>query len=227
MLRAVPAVRAALMALLALNACDDQEQIAAAAPVDTPIPPEKLVEEGAKLFDANCTGCHGVAGEGRVGMGPRLASESFLAAASDDMLRTTISKGRMGTTMAAWGNMLPASQVEALTAYVRSLAPHEAVTLDESPLKGNQEAGKLVFSTICAACHGRNGGGYMEASSGTGIGRKVFLDTVTDGFLRYIIKNGKTQTQMKSFQLDAPTAVANLTDEQIEDVISYMRANAW
>lgn len=222
-----PIVIASLLSLF-VAACDEEQPVAAvAAPVDTPIPPERLVEEGAKLFETYCVVCHGPGGEGRVGMGPRLASETFLAAASDDMLRTTITKGRMGTTMAAWGNILPPSQIEAVSAYVRSLVPHQPAQLDESELRGKVDAGEQVFTTICAACHGRNGGGYMEASSGTGIGRKVFLDTVSNGFLRYIIKHGKTQTPMKSFQADAPAAVANLTDEQIEDVIAFMRANAW
>ena len=206
--------------------CDEPTE-ADPKPVDTPIPPEKLVEEGAKLYAVNCIGCHGAEGEGRVGMGPRLASESFLAAASDDMIHATIAKGRVGTTMAAWGNMLPPTQVDALTAYVRSMVPHEAAVLDESPLKGDIAGGEQVFSTICSMCHGRNGGGYVESSSGTGIGRQVFLDEVSNGYLRYIIKNGKTQTQMKSFREGAPAAVANLTDQQIEDVIAYMRENAW
>lgn len=210
-----------------VTACDDEVEGEPPPAAEEVISPEKLVEEGQKLFAVNCVGCHGPEGEGRVGMGPRLASESFLAAASDEMLQATISKGRPGSTMAAWGNMLPATQVDALVAYVRSLVPHERVELDEGPLEGDLAAGEEVFQTICAMCHGRNGGGYMESSSGTGIGRKVFLDDVTNGYLRYIIKNGKTQTKMKSFRKDAPTAVANLTDKQIEDVIAYMRENAW
>jgi len=117
--------------------------------------------------------------------------------------------------------------VQALAAYLRTMAPHERATLDESPIEGDVAAGEEVFTTICGTCHGRNGGGYMESSSGTGIGRKVFLDEVSNGYLRYIIKNGKSQTQMKSFREGAPAAVANLTDKQIEDVIAYMRANAW
>ena len=210
-----------------LAACDEPPETIDQPAADAPIPPEMLVEEGGKLYATNCVGCHGPEGKGRGGMGPRLASESFLAAASDEMLTNTISKGRMGTTMAAWGNMLPPSQIEALTAYVRSMTPHERVELDESPIDGDLAAGEEVFKTICAMCHGRNGGGYMESSSGTGIGRKVFLEEVSNGYLRYIIKNGKSQTKMKSFREGAPAAVANLTDKQIEDVIAYMRENAW
>ena len=217
---------AVLFSTLLLAACDEEEVVPEPA-AEVVIPPDQLVEEGQKLYAVNCIGCHGTEGEGRVGMGPRLASESFLAAASDEMLLATISKGRPGSTMAAWGNMLGASQVDALVAYVRSMVPHEPATLDEAPLAGDITAGEEVFSTICAMCHGRNGGGYMESSSGTGIGRKVFIDEVSNGYLRYIIKNGKTQTKMKSFREDAPTAVANLTDKQIEDVIAYMRENAW
>lgn len=221
---------ASALVLVASNVgCRGEAEVenTASAQQDTPIPPEKLVEEGAKTFAANCTGCHGKQAEGRVGMGPGLASETFLAAASDEMLIATINKGRPGTTMAPWGSMLPPSQVEALAAYIRSLVPHERAELDESPLHGDVSAGEEVFRTICGTCHGRNGGGYMESSSGTGIGRKVFLDEVSNGYLRYIIKNGKTGTQMKSFREGAPAAVANLSDQQIEDVIAYIRASAW
>ena len=184
------------------------------------------VSEGQKHF-APCVGCHGAEGEGRVGIAPSLTSKSFLEAAGDDLLIRTISAGRAGTTMIPWAAMLTQPQIEAVVAFIRSKQKTEPAELDEAPLKGNADAGAALFASICSTCHGRNGGGYMETVSGSGIGRSGFLNTVSDGYLRYIIKHGKSGTPMKSFALGSKTALANLTDQQIEDIIAHLRANAW
>lgn len=176
---------------------------------------------------AACAGCHGTKGEGRVGMAPRLASASFLAAASDRMLVATIAHGRPGTTMTPWGPVLGDEKIADIVAWLRTEVPTEPVELDESPLAGHVPTGAKTFREICATCHGRSGAGYQESGSGTGIGRKAFLETATDGYLRYVIARGKSQTAMRPFASDAPTAVANLDRQEIEDVIAYLRHEAW
>ncbi len=80
---------------------------------------------------------------------------------------------------------------------------------------------------MCVGCHGRTGAGYQETANGTGIRRKVFLDEVSNGYLRYIIENGKSQTKMRPLGPDSQVAVANLEKNLIEDVITFMRLNAW
>jgi mono/diheme cytochrome c family protein len=172
-------------------------------------------------------GCHGEKAEGRVGIGPRLASESFLQAASDNFLILNIKEGRAGTTMIPWKASYSDEQVESVVAYIRSLQPAEAATLNETALKGTPANGAKLFRNICSGCHGRTGGGYQETSNGTGIGRKVFLDKASNGFLRHIINAGKTHTAMRGFAGDDPMAVANLSETDIEDIISHLRANAW
>lgn len=174
-----------------------------------------------------CSACHGDQAEGRVGLAPSLASKSFLEAASDEFLIKTIADGREGTTMMGWKEEFDARQMQGLVAYIRSLRPTEPAALDARPLSGNAENGAEVFRTICANCHGNTGAGYQESGSGTGIGRKAFLDTVSDGYLRYIIKNGKSGTAMGAFAEKSRTAVANLKHAEIEDVIVYLRTNAW
>jgi mono/diheme cytochrome c family protein len=182
--------------------------------------------KGQALFAA-CGACHGAQGEGRQGMGPRLNSETFLAAASDDFLVRTISQGRAGTTMIGWGASYPAEDIQSIVAYLRSLNPAPAAVLNEAPLNGDAARGAEVYASICAACHGRTGAGYQETANGTGIGRAAFLDSVSDGFLRYIIKHGKSGTQMRPFDTTSKVAVANLTDQQIDDVIAHLRAQSW
>jgi cytochrome c oxidase cbb3-type subunit 3 len=187
---------------------------------------DKNVELGKATFGL-CMACHGEAAAGRVGIGPRIASKSYLAAASDDFLARTIKKGRLATTMIAWEGILNDQQVEALIAYLRSLEPVEPASLDESQLEGVAKNGERIFRAVCSGCHGRSGAGYQETANGTGIGRKAFLDSASNGFIRYIVSHGKSQTKMRGFAAKNITAVANLSDQEIDDTIAYLRANAW
>jgi cbb3-type cytochrome c oxidase subunit III len=184
------------------------------------------VELGKATFGL-CMSCHGDGAAGRIGIGPRIASESYLAAASDDFLAATIKKGRAATTMIPWEAILNDQQVEALIAYLRSLQPVAPAKLDESKLAGNVENGAEVFRSVCSGCHGRSGAGYQETANGTGIGRKAFLDSASNGFIRYIVSHGKSQTKMRGFASKNVTAVANLSKQEIDDTIAYLRANAW
>lgn len=187
---------------------------------------ERNVELGKATFGM-CMACHGEDAAGRIGIGPRIASKSYLAAASDDFLARTIKKGRSGTTMIPWEAVLNDEQVAGLIAYLRSREPVEPAVLDESELKGVAENGERTFRLVCSGCHGRSGAGYQETANGTGIGRKSFLDSASNGFIRYIVAHGKTQTKMRGFAAKNITAVANLSNQEIEDTIAYLRANAW
>ena len=188
---------------------------------------EELQQAGQAFYAQSCVPCHGAEGEGRLGTGPQLNSDTFLAAASDDFLVRTIGRGRQGTTMPGWGRTYDRSEVESIVAYMRGWGEVEAVELDEDPNEGDAEAGAVTFREICAACHGVHGGGYQETSNGTGIGRSAFLADASNGYLRYIIEHGKADTPMRPFGRPEATAVANLTTEQIENVIAHLRSSAW
>ena len=129
--------------------------------------------------------------------------------------------------MIPWGAAMKPKDVHAIIAFMRSWYPVEPIELDESPLDGDQAHGRQVFDSICASCHGRSGAGYQETANGTGIGRKSFMSNVSNGYLRYIIKMGKSQTQMKGFRDGPRAAVADLDKQEIEDVIMYLRKSAW
>ncbi len=180
-----------------------------------------------KVLFGTCAACHGPDAQGRIGVGPRIASKSYLAAASDPFLLETIREGRAGTTMVAWKDRFDDAQIEALVAYLRSLHDVEPAELDESPLQGDPANGAEVFRTICSGCHGRSGGGFQETAHGTGIGRKAFLEAASDGFIRYLVGHGKSQTAMRGFAEESKTAVANLTPQEIDDTIAYLRENSW
>lgn len=197
---------------------------------DTPdvieVTPEKIAK-GEEVFNGRCASCHGPGATGKIGMGPALASKSFLEAANDKMLLDTIRQGRPGTTMIPWENAMTPEELEAVGAYIRSTVEHELVELNEEPLKGEAEQGAELYHSICARCHGNSGAGYSESSSGTGIGRKAFLDVASNGYIRHVVQHGKSGTKMRPFADKAPTAVANLNDVEIDSIIAHLRAKAW
>ncbi len=104
-----------------LKADQKAEGPAAAAPASkNPFAGDhEALEEGAKIFKANCQACHGETGKG--GIGPSLAGKSWRFGGSDADLFATISGGRPGG-MPAWEGTLGATRIWKVIAYVRSLA---------------------------------------------------------------------------------------------------------
>ena len=62
----------------------------------------------------------------------------------------------------------------------------------------------------------------MTGGAGTAICKPGFLGRVTDGFLRTTIKEGRSNTRMLGFK--GPAAMANLSDDEIDDIIVYLRS---
>jgi mono/diheme cytochrome c family protein len=56
---------------------------------------------GAEVFARTCAGCHGPAGEGK--LGPALANPGFQQAATPEYVAATVVRGRRGTPMPAFG----------------------------------------------------------------------------------------------------------------------------
>jgi len=81
-------------------------------------------QQGRRLYQSFCAGCHGKEGEGP--QAPALANEVFLETASDDFLIETIKRGRGGTAMPSFGKGLPAypqlgeEEIKAIVGFIRS-----------------------------------------------------------------------------------------------------------
>lgn len=124
---------------------------------DKPVPVEDTTvvkgdrEHGKKLFADFCVQCHGDAGSGGKGTGvtfsrkrdlpiiaPALNNAGFLAAASDVMIRDTITLGREGTPMTS---MLVAGlseeDIDDIVSYIRSLEKTAAEI--EQTLNGSEK----------------------------------------------------------------------------------------
>jgi len=153
-----------------------------------------------------------------------LTNAHFLAIASDKFLYDTIHDGRMeaGMPPASW---LGEQKIKAIIGYLRSQAslPDRSTSVNKQPsATGNANHGRALFASICATCHGIRGQGYEEGNTGTHIGNPAFLHVASDGFLREVIRHGRPGTAMRAFS--GPSAIASLSDQQIDDIIIFLRA---
>jgi len=113
------------------------------------------IKEGASLFRANCSPCHGLNARGG-GRGPDLTSGRWAHGSSDSAIFRTISQGVPGTEMPA--NGFEDSEIWAIIAYLRSLAPAKGLVGS-----GNSDTGKKIFfgTAACSNCHMINGIGGL------------------------------------------------------------------
>ncbi|MGA0530795.1 cytochrome-c oxidase, cbb3-type subunit III [Hansschlegelia sp. KR7-227] len=122
---------------------------------------------GRQLFGDNCAACHGRDGKGRANY-PDLTDDDWLWGGGPQNIERTLRVGinaqhpesRAGQ-MPAFGRekMLDRDQVGSVAAYVHSLSNPGAST----PENVKQiEAGRKVFATTCAACHGEDAKGSRE-----------------------------------------------------------------
>ncbi|MCF6199405.1 MAG: c-type cytochrome [Hyphomicrobiaceae bacterium] len=181
---------------------------------------------GERLFKANCEVCHQADAIGKPGVAPSLINQELLSISSDKFLAGTIRDGREDTGMAPFAH-LGRSKVQAIVEFLRShqTAPDRAVEVDNQPdAHGDPRLGQQWYNNICSTCHGVAGDGYMAGGTGTAIGLKGFLNKATDGFIRETIKKGRSNTRMLGFQ--GPAAMANLSNQEIDDIIVYLRKQA-
>ncbi len=185
-----------------------------------------MLKMGEELFNENCAVCHQADAIGQPGVAPSLTNPELLGISSDKFFMSTIRDGREDTGMAPFAH-LGRKNVRAIVAYLRAHAktPNRAREVDSQPdAHGDPRLGKQWYDNICSTCHGVDGDGYEAGGTGTAIGLPGFLDKVSDGFIRETIKKGRSNTRMLAFQ--GPAGLANLSDQEIDDVIVYLRSLA-
>ncbi|UJP12824.2 cytochrome bc1 complex diheme cytochrome c subunit [Microbacterium elymi] len=147
---------------------------AMAATTDSPTSATALtVDDGKKLFQANCATCHGMDLQGTES-GPSLYGVGELA------VEFQVSTGRM--PLAMQGPQAPQKpaqftedQIKAMAAFVQSIAPGPTYPSEETlDGKGDVANGGDIFRTNCAMCHNVAGAGgaltegkYAPALGGT------------------------------------------------------------
>jgi cbb3-type cytochrome c oxidase subunit III len=187
----------------------------------------EFTSDGATLFGAFCTGCHGREGQGHRAPGlaafPSVANPDFLAIAPDALVTETILRGRPGRRMRAWGDGttgLESEDVLAIVAYLRELAGVPP-PLDPKPARwvsGNREEGRRLFAAACSGCHGANG----EGGEGPALNNPVLQQFATDTFLVETVTSGRRGTAMVGFTEPLPWR-RSLSPSEIESVVTFIR----
>ncbi|MCA1726804.1 MAG: c-type cytochrome [Actinobacteria bacterium] len=139
------------LALLTLPAAGDTALARAPAQAS----PE---EEGARVYAERCASCHGESGEGVPRSGPAILGKG--AALYDFMMST----GRMPVDrpVVQAGRKRPVlsrDEIDAVTAFLVSLAPGGPPIPEVDPEAGDLSLGGRIWQLDCAACHGSGGNG--------------------------------------------------------------------
>lgn len=124
-------------------------------------PPTPTVKLGEELFDANCSSCHGIAGQGiarprpgagdLAGAGPPLSGVGAMAA--DFYLRTGLMP--LANIHAQPSNqrvLFTRKEVKALTAFIAGLGAGPGIPHPD-PDTGSISQGFKLFTEDCAGCH--------------------------------------------------------------------------
>jgi cytochrome c oxidase cbb3-type subunit 3 len=182
--------------------------------------------DGAVLFSRNCAACHGLDGNG--GVGVPLALPAFLDSVPNDYLRKTIRNGRPGRVMPAF-TQLSDAQVNAIIGYIRHWSKGKPPRLSTKPIHGDVAHGAKLFASHCAVCHGKTG----EGGQGTGVTfsrprnlpimppalrNRGFLAAASDQMIKATLMNGRAGTPMVSFRKEG------LSEKDIDDLVAYVRS---
>jgi ubiquinol-cytochrome c reductase cytochrome c subunit len=182
------------------------------ASAETTSASQATVQEGQKLFAANCATCHGISAQGTK-EGPSLYG---VGAASVDF---QVGTGRMPLAMQGpQAEQKPPQftqeQIDAIASYVASLAPGPAVP-DEKYLQGNGNVanGAELFRINCAMCHN-------VAAAGGALTQGKFAPGLANVSAKHVYEAMVTGPQSMPVFSDV-----NLTPQQKADIISALRYN--
>lgn len=183
-----------------------------------------FASDGATLYAAFCSGCHGPQGEGRRYANrdtvfPAIGNPDFLALASDDYLRKTIEKGRPGRPMPAWKDAgLTSEDIEAVVRYLRTLAPPGP--RPEPPVlpRGDAESGGVLYARHCAGCHGAT----ATEGEAPALRNPAFLEAADDAYIAGTVLRGRAGTAMRHFGA-ATVNFPVLDAQEVADIVAFLR----
>ena len=211
-----------LLVLLCLTACTHLPGKPAPGPE---VPRPDSVLDPVVLFNQNCSGCHGA--DGKDGPAMMLSDPVYLAIVEDETLRSTISKGRLGTAMSAFaqkeGGMLTDDQISAIIRGIRDRwSKPNALGGDVAPpyaakSEGDTARGQSVYNNYCSSCHGNGGSGGPKAGS---VVDKAYLSLITYQGLRTIVINGRPDFNAPDWRNNVPGHP--MSDQEITDVVAWL-----
>jgi ubiquinol-cytochrome c reductase cytochrome c subunit len=200
-----------LMALLVTGGIYSAASTANEAQAQTTTFTANDVEEGSKLFSANCASCHGMGATGS-DAAPSLVG---VGAASVDF---QVGTGRMpmqmdGPQAQAKPVQFTQEQISQLAAYVASLGAGPAIPSDEilDASEGDSAKGGELFRVNCAMCHN-------AAAAGGALTRGKFAPSIDGTSEKHIYEAMVTGPQNMPVFSDA-----NVSPEEKQDIIAFLK----
>lgn len=240
-------------AALAIAACkaEAHKDAAAAAPADDVAVADRTLSgnpfaksaaaviDGRKIFLKNgCSGCHGMGGGG--GMGKPLIDDEWRFGSDDQTLFKLIRGEIPNQTMPnAIGKVLTDDEIWKVLIYVRSIyagdpskinwtvpppVSPEKLAAAMQPTGDPIAAGKQIFMTICAACHGPEGKGDGPAAASFETKPRNLTDAgymkgLDDKYVFELVSRGGIAVGKSPLMPAQPS----LTAEDIRNVVAYVR----
>ena len=173
-----------------------------------------------RLYEQNCSACHGENGSG--GPALDLANANYQALVDDESLRHWITSGMPGTEMPAFGDsaggFLTPQQVDALVAGMRSRWAHADRNVTDMPpyssnAVGTVEQGHEIFQVNCSSCHQHGQQKITDTS---------YLALVSDQSLRTIVIAGRPDLGHPDWKQVRPGQP--LTDQDVSDIVAYLHS---
>jgi mono/diheme cytochrome c family protein len=204
--------------------------------------------DGETLYVTNCSGCHGVNGQGAVNIAPPLAKNPFVTGTADKAIRAVLG-GMIGPvtehgrtwngSMPVWQGTLTNAQLAAVLSYIRRSWGNRAapVTAAQVAAVGRVSAGQpsapkvtlaaaSLYATNCSGCHGANGEGAINiapplAKNPYVVGDpKRVIHTVLNGLIGPVREKGAT------WNGSMPAWQGTLSDAQVAAVLTFIR-DSW
>lgn len=118
---------------------------------------EEAMATGQRIYQSNCSICHGSTAQGALGF-PNLTDNDWLYGGSPEAIKYTLLNGRNGA-MPANGLKpdLTAEGRKDIAAHVLSLSGREGA--------GDAKKGKALYAQACAACHAADGSGNQAVGA--------------------------------------------------------------
>ena len=178
------------------------------------------VDDFRVLYAQNCSGCHGLNGQGGLTVG--IGTPVYLAIADDTTIRRVIEEGRPGTPMQAFaqksGGMLTPAQIDILIRGIRtSWARPDAFQSGSPPAyaasaPGDAARGHELFTAACSVCHGPDGRGARAIADSS------YLALVSDQHLRTVVITGMPHLGMPDWRTHAKP----LSDADVTNVVAWL-----
>lgn len=164
------------------------------------------VEGGGRLYQSNCSGCHGPEGDTIAGV--NFASGRFRRATSDDELVRIIVRGIPGTAMPP--SNFSEGQAGTIVAYLRSMASSAPKTT-----AGDASRGKTLFEGKgqCLSCHSVNGAGSRTGPNLTEIGAVRRLVDLERSLLEPSAEVRAENRSIRIVTRDGPTVTGRLLNQ--------------